>query len=102
MKLESDSERAEVQRLRKRTEKCVKLCQEMGAIDPNPNCICGQEAYSLSALALGLRNMVETGRMRNSTCFRLLDLILDLQESAVSDRKAELGLPLRGDQESAS
>ena len=74
----------------------------MGAIDPNPNCICGREANCLSMLAASLRIMVDYGSMRNSTCFRLLDLILDLQESAVSDRKAELGLPLRGDQESAS
>lgn len=91
MKIESDSERAEVERLILRTAKCLKLCQEMMAIDSKDS-ICAQETNSLSILATSLRIMVDRGQMRNCTCFRLLDLILDLQEAAVSDRKAELGI----------
>jgi hypothetical protein len=91
MKLESDSERAEVDRLIQRTTKCLKLVQEMKALDPDES-ICARETSSLSALATALRIMVDRGQMRNCTCFRLLDLILDLQEAAVSDRKAELGI----------
>lgn len=91
MKLQSESERAEAERLILRTVNCLKLVREMKTLDSSPS-ICGDETNSLARIAVSLRIMVDTGKMRNCTCFRLLDLILDLQEEAVSDRKAELGI----------
>jgi hypothetical protein len=91
MTLESESERAELERLIQRTAKCLRLVQDIQAVDPNES-ICAQETNSLATLAAALRIMVDRGQMRNCTFFRLVDLILDLQEAAVSDRKAELGI----------
>ena len=92
MKASSSSERAEAFRIAARAEHVAQLCGKMDEFDSEPSQI-GRESDFLTNLIRHVRIQAEAKQIRFPKALRLFELILDLQEEAIADRCAELGVP---------
>ncbi len=85
-------ERLTADRLAERARRCAQLCEELDALDrvDSPFSV---EADALCDVLDLLRLLVDTQRLRFSTAVPLMDLVFDLQEATIAERKRQIGKP---------
>ncbi len=76
-------------RLSARSMDLSRQCGRMAAVD-SQSTIFSREADTLSGISHYLTAAVDSGHLRLSTAFALMETLFDLQQEALTERKAEI------------